>query len=428
LILSGNTLYGAAGNLFKVNTDGTGFTNFYSFTALLNNTNSDGSSPWGGLLLSGTTIYGTAENGGSTGYGTVFAVSTSGSGFMNLHNFSAISVHNGINSDGAYPQGTLILSGNILYGTADEGGGSGLGAIFCLNTDGSGFTNLHSFYGIPYEGAYPQSGLILSGNILYGTSAFGNVGSSSSDGTVFSLNANGTAVSTLHSFTSDNAGTNWDGSGPEASLVISGNRLYGVTYRGGSSGYGTVFAVNTDGNDFTVLHNFSGYPTDGANPAAGLILSANALYGTTAYGGSHGTGTIFSLNTDGTVFAILHNFTAISGGTNSDGANPQPVLVLSGNTLYGTALDGGAYGVGTVFSISWPVPQLSATHSGTNFILAWPSGVSGFWYNAYALQYTTNLVSPFSWKTNLPTPIILAGQNTVTVPITSPEMFFRLSQ
>src|SRR5712671_5671321 len=77
---------------------------------------------------------------------------------------------------------------------------------------------------------------------------------------------------TLHSFTGS------DGVSSYAGLILSGNTLYGTTYGGGSSGKGTVFAVNTNGTGFTTLHSFIG--SDGANPQAGLILSGNTLYGT----------------------------------------------------------------------------------------------------------------------------------------------------
>ena len=120
---------------------------------------------------------------------------------------------------------------------------------------------------------------------------------------------------------------------------------------GGSSGFGTVFALNTDGTDFTNLHTFATAPyytnqsggifwtnSDGSSPVGSLTLLSNTLYGMTSTGGSSGKGTAFKLNTDGTGFTVLHSFTATdpSTGTNSDGAEPLAGLILSGNTLYGT--------------------------------------------------------------------------------------------
>ena len=103
-------------------------------------------------------------------------------------------------------------------------------------------------------------------------------------------------------------------------------------------------------------------------------LSGNTLYGTTLGGGTNGFGTVFAINTDGTCFTLLHSFSFL------DGAGPQAGLILTGNTLYGTTSDGcnaiftdphnyPLSGSGTVFSISLPPPQLTITLSGVNVIL-----------------------------------------------------------
>src|SRR5215203_2357400 len=120
--------------------------------------------------------------------------------FTTLHSFSATSLpYGGTNSDGANPRGPLILSGNTLYGTAEVGGsgdgngGWGAGTVFALNADGTGFTNLHSFTG-GSDGGDPRGGLVLSANTLYGTAVGGG---SSGDGTVFALNADGMGFTNL---------------------------------------------------------------------------------------------------------------------------------------------------------------------------------------------------------------------------------------
>src|SRR6266566_2223067 len=223
-----------------------------TFTTLHSFTGSDGANPFAGLILAGNTLYGTAQSGGSSGNGTVFAVNTDGTDFTNLHNFA------GYPSDGANPYAGLITnsSGNTLYGTAHDGGSSGGGTVFAVNTDGTGFTTLHSFTagsGYPdytnSEGAYPRAGLILSGSTLYGTAP---VGGSSGNGTVFAVNTDGTGFTNLHTFTASSCYIcpNSDGAYPFDGLILSGNTLYGTTVYGGSSGYGTVFAINTDGTGF----------------------------------------------------------------------------------------------------------------------------------------------------------------------------------
>src|SRR6185295_451787 len=105
-------------------------------------------------------------------------------------------------------------------------------------------------------------------------------------------------------------------------------------------------------------------------------------------------------------FTTLHSFT---GG--SDGANPQAGLILSGDTLYGTASAGGISGNGTVFSLSFR-PQLTITSCGippSGIILSWPTNVAGFDYTGYTLQSTTNLGSAAGWSTNSAASIIVNG-------------------
>jgi uncharacterized repeat protein (TIGR03803 family) len=405
LILSGNTLYGTAflggssavGTVFAVNTDGTGFTNLHSFA------NSDGAHPTGGLILAGTVLYGAAGSGGSSGAGTVFAVSIDGAGLTNLHSFTAASYPAYTNSDGVLPQGGLILSGKTLYGTAKLGGSSGAGTVFAVNTDGAGFTNLHTFNNS--DGLNPQAGLILSDNTLYGTTSQGG---SSGAGTVFAVNTNGTGFTNLYNFTAtSSSGSNSDGAHPFAGVISSDNTLYGTTYEGGNGG-GTVFAVSIDGTGFTNLHNFA--VSDGFFPATGLILSGNTLYGTASAGGSWGYGAVFAVKTDGAGFTNLHSFAI------SDGARPTG-LVLSGNSLYGTAAGGGSSGNGTVFSLSF-APQLTILPSVANVVLTWPTNVAGFSYAGYTLQSAPAVTGPF---TNLP-----GATNPCTNPITGAQQFFRL--
>jgi uncharacterized repeat protein (TIGR03803 family) len=134
--------------------------------------------------------------GGTYGNGTVFALNTDGTAFTNLHRFAATSggsLPNLHNLDGINPQGDLILSGTTLYGTATYGGTNGNGTVFAINIDGTGFTNLHKFtptagtqgdYGTNSDGGYPVGGLIVSGNTLFGTTHMGGVNGS---GTIFTL-------------------------------------------------------------------------------------------------------------------------------------------------------------------------------------------------------------------------------------------------
>ncbi len=434
LTLSGNTLYGTAaeggssgnGTVFGVNTDGTGFTNLHTFAGT-----GDGSSPYAQMVLVGSTLYGTAYYGnGFGGNGTVFGVNINGTDFTPLTTLPS-------------PQG-LILSGDTLYGAAGDGGNWSSGRLFTLSTDGSSLATVYPFtaatrdsnnYYINSDGAFPVDPPVLAGDTLYGTA--GN-GGAWGNGTVFKVNTNGTGFTVLHTFTAvsdpaQHGGTNSDGAIPGA-VILLGNTLYGTTQSGGSSSNGTVFAVNTDGSGFTVLHAFTATSgpdstnSDGANPAPGLTLSGSTLYGTALNGGSYSNGTVFAVNTDGSDFTVLHSFTARSGpnSTNSDGSYPYGGLIFSDNTLYGTAEMGGSGGSGTVYSLTLPpvtVLRLTITLSGTNVILSWPTNAAGL-----ALQSTPSLVPPVGWTGVPSNPIVVNGLNIVTNPMSGDQQFYQLVQ
>ena len=434
LWLSDGTLYGEAsaggtgnnGTLFKINIDGTGFTNLHSFSSYDSynpDINTDGAFPFGGLVSSGSAFYGTAYHGGSSGYGTVFSLAKNGTGFTNLYSFSAPqwdpSTQEYVNSDGYSPQGGLFLSGNTLYGTAFSGGNFGSGTLFSLGTDGSGFTAFYDFTAISGAGIYqgdggnnkdganPNGGLLFSGNRLYGTTYAGGCSvtflPTGGAGTVFSVNPDGTDFTTLHCFT----GSGGQVFSPIASLVLAGDTLYGTTSDWGYEPHaGTVFKINTNGTGFMILHTFTvssfGPPwtnTDGGWPA-GLVLAGNNLYGTTYTGGNAGNGTVYTVHTDGTGFKVLHAFAGGSGTssysiTNSSGARPAKGLVLWGNTLYGATYTGGTWGNGTIFSIKLPSipPQLTIMPDGSGGYLINAQGSPNF---TCQLQRAPALPGPWS--------------------------------
>ncbi len=345
LAVSGSTLYGTTerggssgdGTVFSVSTSGSGYGLLHSFSG------GDGVSPDGPLVINGSSIYGTTDGNGDGIWGSVFAMNTSGSGFQTLHTFSV--------SDGAYAS-NLVLSGSTLYGTTGEYGPNGQGTLFSVGTSGTGFTTLHSFPSATGDGEDPMV-LALSGSTLYGTA---QVGGSAGDGTVFSISTAGTGYQTLLSL-----GTASDGAGPGGGVTLSGSTIYGVTGSGGSSNDGTIYSENSNGTGYQVLYNFVNSQTNGAYPSGTLLLVGSTLYGTTGGGGAYGDGTIFSINTNGTNFQILHSFTDTSG----DGDDPYGGLTLNGSTLYGTTQQGGSAGYGTIFSISTAGSGYQILHSFT---------------------------------------------------------------
>jgi uncharacterized repeat protein (TIGR03803 family) len=296
LILSGNTLYGTTtvggsggyGTIFEVDTDGSNFDTLYSFTNGV-----DGATPMAPLLLADGVLYGTAGAGGGSDYGTVFAISVEGTNFSTLYTFT-----NG--TDGARPEAGLLLAGSTLYGTTTGTmSGSSYGSVFMLNTNSSGFGVLHRFSapvsGINNDGFLPSGALILQGEMLYGATFDGG---RHGTGTLFEAATNGLSFDTVYSFAAVSAAlANASGAYPQGGLVASGNALYGAAHFGGTNGYGTIFMYAIADADFSPIYTFTG-GEDYINPQGPLTLSSNLLYGTTAE-------TIFSVTTNGAEFTDI---------------------------------------------------------------------------------------------------------------------------
>jgi uncharacterized repeat protein (TIGR03803 family) len=305
--------------------------------------------------LYGTTFYG-GNFGGGCGYGcgTVFKLTPGAKGKWTetvLHKFQ----NDGL--DGYYPAAGLTIdaAGN-LYGTTTEGGTNRVGTVFKLALKANGSyseTVLHSFcsaYNCT-DGEWPYAGLIFdaAGN-LYGTTSQG--GANGVGGTVFRLSpGTGGKWDETVLFSFSGAG------GPYAGVIFDkeGN-LYGTTSTMyGACGFGgTVFELKADANQRwteTVLHSFQSNGKDGYCPTASLIFDPEGnLYGTTSFGGIYDAGIVFELipgrNNDWTE-RIMHSFNI------NDGAQPSAGLIRdSSGNLYGTLAYGGKYGLGSVFKLT----------------------------------------------------------------------------
>jgi uncharacterized repeat protein (TIGR03803 family) len=243
-------------------------------------------------------------------------------------------------------------------------------------------TTLHAFTavtdGVNSDGDYPEAGLILSGNVLYGTASSGGA---SQAGTVFAVNTDGSGFTVLHTFSSNTnyGGSNIDGAEPAAGLLLSGGTLYGTAEAGGRAGSGTVFALDINSTNFTTIYSFTN-GSDGGSPVAGVILSGDTLYGTATFGGDSGWGTVFSVNTNGSNFTTLYTFT-----NGSDGSVPSAALVLSGGTLYSTTAEPGTSNNGTVFSVGINGSNFTTLHTFSQFIT-----------NSAQLYYNSDGAYPFA--------------------------------
>ncbi|HTA26246.1 MAG TPA: choice-of-anchor tandem repeat GloVer-containing protein [Bacteroidia bacterium] len=333
LIIYNGLLYGMTqgdgsnyyGNIFSINTDGTGFKDMYDFTG----SGTKGNSPVGDLTVYNGILYGMTYQGGTGSGGVIFSINPTTDVYTVLSNFGT-----GTNN-GYHPQGSLTVSSTgLMYGTTSTGGTHGLGNIFSFNPAGNVYTNLYNFNA---GGIEPISSLVLSGTVLYGTTYLGDPDNA---GVVFSVNTDGSGYKALYKF----GGAK--GQNPDGSLLLSGTTLYGMTNFGGNNAdsVGNIYSVSTTGTAFKDILDFNG--SNGSSPYGAFIISGTTLYAMTTGGGSQGGGNVFSIDTTGSGFTNLVNF----GLGGSPGAFPHGSLVLSNNVLYGMTHSAGPYGYGTIFS------------------------------------------------------------------------------
>jgi uncharacterized repeat protein (TIGR03803 family) len=325
-------------------------------------------------------LYGTTNDGGSSGYGSVYKVTTAGV-LTVLYNFCSQPNC----QDGYYPFAPLVVGqdGNF-YGTTQNGGPDGIGTVFKITPSGV-FTVLHGFHG--FDGSSPNAGLVLAsdGN-FYGAAAEGGELGGGGGGTVFRLTPAGD-FTVLHAF------NRHDGPGSIAfsSLIQADDgNLYGTTLGGGIQtfwcdyigygGCGTIFKITTTGT-FTNLHQFD--LSDGSTPWDPVLEASDGnLYGTT-WAGGYGYGTVFKSTKSGQV-TVLHrfhygqgnNYAGLIQGTDGNlygedfedfaiyqltlnGKYTTEFVGVDGNTplmqgtdgkFYGTSGSGGYYTGGTVWS------------------------------------------------------------------------------
>lgn len=259
-------------------------------TILFRFNGTDGSYPQGDLTFDASgTMYGTAVNGGTPGWGLVYSLTPSHGTWTENILYQAQN-----NGDGQYPWGGVVFdAAGDIYGILEAGGQSGFGAIYKLSRSGSGWqeTTLHSFTYQGNNGAYPQSGLIkdASGNMYGATAHLPGAG-----GSAYELTPSGGDwnYNFLDSFS---GGINL---GPYDKLVMdAAGNLYGTTYADGQYGYGSVFKLTRSGGGWSYhsLHDFTG-GRDGANPICALVFdSVGNIYGTAAAGGDYNSGVVFKV-------------------------------------------------------------------------------------------------------------------------------------
>jgi len=308
----------------------------------------------------------------------------------------------------------------VIYGTTINGGESSNGSLYRVNPDGTGYAVLKSFFQL--DGQHPLE-LTAVDNALYGTCYFG--------GTLFKITPDGT-FTILHNFTEMPA--------PLGRLAAIGTTLYGVGFSPTAFSRGVLdpldegrlMKINTDGSGFSILTNFTGN-LRGDISASGLIVADGMLIGVTRGQPSEVIDPPDNLidsrsetvKTRASIFQIspsgADGALIYQFGLAPDGTWLNGDLVLDGTTLYGTTYAGGEAGEGTIFSLDLR-PKLSIEASSSGVIVSWlPDARQG------SLEQTTNLFTA-GW-TPVSATLLQGGTNiTATVGASNRASFFRLKK
>ncbi len=418
-----NTVPG--GTIFKVNRDGSGYTMLHSFDATITgNTNSTVTSrstslpPYGGLTLTLSregVLYGATWLGGANNQGTVFKLNRDGSGFTTLRDFGPTD---------AGP--VTLMQGNdgALYGTTWYNGPGEPGVIFRLTTDGNDYTVLYTLV-LATDGILVVEPLMQARDgLLYGSCNMGT--NANTLGTIFKINP------VDHNFTALRHLSAADGFHPTRLIQASDGNLYGTVINGPGINHGAIFQMDTNGNNFALLHVFTNI-LDGSQLHNGVVEGpGHNLYGAAAAGGS-GTGgqqgNIYQFNVPTSIFRVLYNF---DGGQTGTGAQPFGALAMgdfsdTGGILFGTTVLGGfPYGSagqsGVVFSLVVNPPltitPTTAQNGNGPITIFWPA-----WAQNYVLQTASSLDSN-NWTTVNATNLQVIG---VTVTNGAPGAYYRLA-
>ncbi|HEX6505760.1 MAG TPA: choice-of-anchor tandem repeat GloVer-containing protein [Terriglobales bacterium] len=276
---------------------------------------STGFNPTGGLMqASDGKLYGTTPNGGSSSGGVLFQLTTAG-GYKVLRSFAAAAPA----TDGYGPLAGLVQgSDGFLYGVNPNGGASGFGTLFRINTTGSTFQVLHNFDGV--SGANPTSTPILATNgKIYGMTMSGGA---FHQGVFYSFDNALKPFASLFVIWSGKLGNSLDilgqgfsnatgvkfGTGP--GTFVAGNDTYMTATVATGSTTGHVTVLEPAGNlaspqTFKVIPTISGFNPSSGQVGTSVVITGTSFLQTTAvkFGGVKAT--VFTVNSDSQITAIV---------------------------------------------------------------------------------------------------------------------------
>jgi uncharacterized repeat protein (TIGR03803 family) len=288
-----------------------------------------GSFPIGGIAQGANgRIYGMTYEGGEQRSGTLFEYDLSHDVMTKKYEFNL--------EHGAHAGGTLVLATNgKLYGLTWFGGQSNSGVIFEYTPSTNSYVKKKDFGS---DMGSPRGAMVQASNgKFYGTSVANATGNK---GSLFEYDDDTNLLTKKITFNgSDQGGL------PTGTLLHDGDKLYGLTYEGGSQGKGTLFEYNILTGILTTLKNFG--PGAGENPVGSLIKAKNnKFYGVTSRGGAFQFGVIFEFDPANNTLTKLHDFSNDA----QNGIDIQSSLVESSNgKLYGTTAQGGKFNKGAMY-------------------------------------------------------------------------------
>ncbi len=240
--------------------------------------------------------------------------------------------------------------GNVYGTTSGLGGANGDGRVFEIASGSHEAKPLADFNGA--NGAFPNGVAVDALGNVYGTTA---VGGADGVATAFEVARGSNAITPLSVFPGP-------GAAPRAPLIDAQGDLFGVNTTGGPKGAATVYEIPHGTGTVVNLATFGGL--DGAGVGNVAVDSQGNVYGTTEDGGTFGYGSAFEIVKGSNAVTTIASFTPLTG----EGPNPNVGLVVDGQgNLYGTTVEGGTYGNGTIFEIARGSGHITTLTSFQNF-------------------------------------------------------------
>lgn len=350
LIASDGKLYGTTdggggpkrfGTIYQLDLTTGAFATLYAFQD-----KADGQEPVGNLIEANGILFGTTFQGGTGGFGTFFGFDPTSKMLTVIRPFNDTVL-------GGHPTGRLAKIGSMIYGTNSVGGNVlrcndpmiwGCGVAYSFDTS-TGYRKVVHTFANAVDGANPYSGLTVDGSLLYGAA---NRGGKSGLGALFLLDPANGGVRVLHSFAATG-----DGATPYTAPVVVNGAVFGATAYGDSNqpcfsvSYrcGAIYRYDLGTGKLKNIHLFKGQ-ADGSGPQ-GLVYAGGLLYGVTSLDGAFNGGTIFSIDPNTLAFKVVHAFRPAT-----EGRAPVCCLVEHDGSLYGVTSAGGPQKTGTIFKFT----------------------------------------------------------------------------